>query len=158
MKELYESRGAYLVVGVLMAVGVLGGLTMTVLGAVTGQFAVMGVGIGILFLCMIACPLSWTAYGICTAHYKLYVQITDGGVRTVSELAEINGISENAVRRKLTALARKNVIGKNAVDGFYRRGDAGFYAKQTRTCADCGATSEVSPSAPNCPYCNKKLI
>ncbi len=158
MKELYKSRYGYLTAGLLTSIGLLGGLVMTIVGVVTHNFAVMGVGLGMLVICFYACPFCWIAFGTCVGNYHLYLQITEGNVRTVKELAQLNNVSEDAIRRKLTSLARKNVIAKNAVEGFYKKSDPAFYVERAVSCPSCGATSSVSGAKPNCPYCGRRLV
>ena len=158
MKELYKSRFMYLTAGILTSIVIVGGLAMFIAGAVTRQFAVMGVGFGLLFIGFPTCPFCWIAYAACAGNYKLYLQIADGNVRTVAELAKINGITENAVRSRIAALVRKNVIGENAVYGFLQTEGETPEPQTAVTCPSCGATSTEGKTNPTCPYCGRKLI
>lgn len=153
MNEVYKSRFGHLTAALILSVALVGGIPMIVFGAVKGITALLVAGIVCTVAGFYGCPIAWVNFAACCANYKFYVQITEGGVHTVRELAEINGISDGEARNKVKSMIRKNWIGKNAVVDLYNAPVQKGAQTVSVQCPSCGAKATIVSSGEKCPYC-----
>lgn len=161
MKAVNKYINKLLICSLVLSCLFVAGIPMIILGATHGQYAIMGVGIGLTVIGFYGAPIAWVSYGNARGLKRIVYAVVVENLYTVQEIAAQISQSEKYVRSKLTICFNRNFLA-----GFKREGDnivlnenAAVDQKQRfAECPYCGAKFAYSPQNPRCPYCNSPVV
>ncbi len=131
------------------------GLFMTIFGAVKGQFAVMGVGIGFLVVGFYGTPLIWVKFADAHSYKRVVSAVSKEKIYSISQIATHLNLKEKVVLEKVDVCIRREFLLGYIREGDTIRPNQNINATTTGyKCEACGARFECPiHTQPKCPYC-----
>lgn len=160
MKEVKSYLRGLLIAAIIITVLFVAGIPMIPVGATTGIYAVMGVGIALTAAGFYATPIIWTIYGSNVGLKRIVHAVTEEHLYSVREIAAQLSLNEKNVRDQLTKCFNKNFL-----PGYKRDGDnivlneniAAGKKESFYECPYCGAKFTYTKDNARCPYCGSPV-
>lgn len=144
ISKIEKVRKTLVCFAVLLSLMLVGGIPMIVFGATRHSTALLVFGIIFVVAGFYGAPMVWVAVGSSAESKKLFSQIHDGSVTSISDLARLNDKSENLMHQQV-----KKLIDKKYLTGVALVGD-----EIVRLSADGKTVVNVSAAITyRCPYC-----
>ena len=161
MKATNKMLRKSLFTALLLTLFLIVGIPILIVFATQGNYAVMGVGIGLTVIGFYGCPIAWVNYGSKRTLARVASAVVEEHIYTVSALASHLSLKEKTVQGQLTKCFQDKLL-----LGYRREGDTivppdeGPKVPQTFTtvCSGCGAKFTYQEDSPFCPYCGSPVI
>lgn len=144
ISKIEKVRKIMIAFAVMLSLMLVGGIPMIIFGATRHLTALLVFGIIFVVAGFYGAPMVWVAVASTYESKKLFSQIHDGSVTSISDLARLNDKSENQVHLEV-----KKLIDKKYLTGVALVGD-----EIVRLSADGKTVVNVSAAITyRCPYC-----